>query len=60
MTTEETTTTRKSADDAKKRTDREPEAVKKARRKVEKNIDEDMPGPVAEHVDSAPDTKPSE
>lgn len=60
MTTEETTTTKKSIKDAKKRTGRVPEAVEKARRKVEKRVDEGKPGATVEHVDSSHDSKPSE
>jgi hypothetical protein len=51
---------KKSTDDAKKRTERQPKAVREAEKKVRRHIEKGKPGPSTETVDSAPKSRPSE
>jgi len=57
---DEIPTSRKSTDDAKKRTEKVPKAVRDAQKKVQRHIEKEKPGSSPETVDSAPTTRPGE
>jgi hypothetical protein len=49
---------KKTAEDAKKRTKSEPEAVREARERVQRHVESGKPGPSTDNVDSAPKSNP--
>jgi hypothetical protein len=51
---------RKTTEDAKKRTKREPKAVREAHEKVQRHVESGKPGPASDNVDHAPKSNPSE
>ncbi len=57
---DEIPTSKKSTDDAKKRTEKQPNAVRDAEKKVRRHIEKGKPGPSSENVDSAPKSRSSE
>jgi hypothetical protein len=53
-------TSKKSTDDAKKRTEKVPKAVRDAQKKVQRHIEKEKPGSSTDIVDSAPTTRPND
>ena len=51
---------KQSTDDAKKRTEKEPRAVREARKKVQRHVESGKPGPSSDNVNPAPKSKPTE
>jgi hypothetical protein len=49
---------KKSAEDAKTRTKREPKAVREAHEKVQRHVESGKPGPSSDNVDPAPKSNP--
>jgi hypothetical protein len=57
---DEIPTSKQSTEDAKKRTAKQPKAVRDAQKKVQRHVESGKPGPSSDNVNPAPKSNPTE